>query len=356
MNVEKFLGRTLGHCEIAIERNTAMSNLKLDLAFWNYDRTRALADGSVKISGVDGTFHSAQIVTEIFEGMIRERKYDVSELGMSYFLRTLDFDDPPFLAIPVFPNRCFRHSAIYIHKASGIRKPGDLAGKAIGELAMYGHDAGVWPKGILSDEFGVKPEACRWVIGGLDWPLKPIDYVPQPHPANVEVTQAPRGADLGAMLEAGEIDALISADIPKCVLEGSSKVARLFPDSKSVEQDYFRRTGIFPIMHTVVMRKELEAQHPGLAMAVFQGFCQAKDAAVQQLEKGRIFNNMAVMVPWFSNLLEEDRRVLGQDWWPYGLEANRKAADTFLRYHFEQGLSRRLLRCEDIFVPELLTT
>ena len=333
-----------------------MSNLKLDLAFWNYDRTRALADGSVKISGVEGAFHSEQIVTEIFERMIRTRSYDVSELGLSYFLRTFELDDPPFLALPVFPNRCFRHSAIYINKASGISKPEDLAGKTVGELAMYGHDAGVWPKGILSDEFGFKPEQCRWVIGGLDWPLKPTDYVPQPHPANVEVKQAPQGADLGAMLETGEIDALISADVPKCVLENSPRVTRLFPDYRSVEQDYFRRTGIFPIMHTVVMRKELVAQHPGLAKSVFQGFCQSKDTTVQQLQKGLIFNSMDVMVPWFSSLVEEDRRMLGRDWWPYGLGANRKAVDTFLRYHFEQGLSKRRLTCEDIFVPETLTT
>jgi 4,5-dihydroxyphthalate decarboxylase len=116
---------------------------------------------------VETNFHTAKIVTEIFEGMIRERKYDVSELGLSYFLRTFESDDPPFLAIPVFPQRCFRHSAIYINVASGIRNPEDLAGKTIGELAMYGHDAGVWPKGILSDEFGVRPEECRWIIGGL---------------------------------------------------------------------------------------------------------------------------------------------------------------------------------------------
>ena len=170
-----------------------MSDLKLEIAFWNYDRTRALADGSIKISGVEAQYHSAQIVTEIFEGMIRERKYDVAELGMSYFLRTFEFDAPPFLALPVFPNRCFRHSAIYIHKASGISKPADLAGKRVGELAMYGHDAGVWPKGILSDDFGVKAEQCRWVIGGLDWPLKPIDFVPQNHPANVEGDAGSRG-------------------------------------------------------------------------------------------------------------------------------------------------------------------
>ena len=333
-----------------------MSDLKLDIAFWDYDRTRALADGAVKIGGVSASFHSAKIVTEIFEGMIRQRKFDVSELGMTYFLRTIDVDDPPFIAIPVFPNRAFRHSAIYINKASGIERPEDLAGKTIGELAVYGHDAGVMQKGMLSDEYGFQPEQCRWVIGGLDWPLQPIDFIPHTHPANVEVTQVPKGKELGAMLETGEIDALISADVPKCILDNSPKVSRLFPEYKSVERDYHRRTGIFPIMHTVVIRRDLLAQHPDLAKSVYQGFCEAKKVAVEQYKKGLIFNNMGTMMPWFSELINEDRRVLGDDWWPYGIEANRKAIDAYLRYHFEQGLTKRRFTCDDIFVPELLAT
>ena len=331
-----------------------MGNLKLDIAFWGYDRTRALADGSVKISGVDATFHSARIVTEIFEGMIRERKFDVSELGMTYYLRTLEADNPPFIALPVFPNRCFRHSAIYINKASGIKRPQDLSGKTIGELAIYGHDSGVMPKGILSDEYGFKPEECRWVIGGIDWPMKPIDFIPRPHPPNLEVTYVPEGKELGAMLDAGEIDALISADVPKCMLDHSPKVTRLFPDYKVVEREYFQRTRVFPIMHTVVIRRDLLTQHPSLAQSVYQGFCDAKKAAVERYQHELIFNSMGTMVPWFSDLLDEDRRVMGEDWWPYGVEANRKALAAYLRYHFEQGLSKRLYRCEDIFVPELL--
>ena len=138
-----------------------MSDPKLDIAFMNYDRTSPLSDGTIKIDDVDASFHGGRIVTEIFSNMIRDRAYDVSELGLTYFLRTFDFDHPPFVAIPVFPNRCFRHSAIYINKASGIEKPEDLAGKTIGELALYGHDAGVWPKGILSDDYGVPPDQCR---------------------------------------------------------------------------------------------------------------------------------------------------------------------------------------------------
>ncbi len=188
---------------------------KLDIAFWNYDRTKLLADGSIKIEGVDASFHGARIVPEIFEAMVRQRAYDVSELGMTYFLRTFDNEGrSPFVAIPVFPVRSFRHGAIYVNKASGIRRPQDLAGKRIGELALYGHDAGVMPKGILSDEFGVRPEQSRWIVGGIDFPMNPIDFVPHPVPNGVEVEWAGKDVDLGGMLEAGEIDALISADIP----------------------------------------------------------------------------------------------------------------------------------------------
>lgn len=333
-----------------------MANPKLSIGFAEYDRTRVLADGTVKIDGVDASFKSNRIVTEVFEAMIRQRAFDIAELGMSYFLRTMDFDDPPFVAIPVFPNRCFRHSAIYVNIASGIKKPEDLAGKTVGEFAMYGHDAGVWPKGILSDEYGVTPDQCRWIVGSLDWPLKPIDFVPQPHPAGIEITSAPEGTDLGKMLEAGEIDALISADVPKCVLEKSPKVARLFNDYEATERQYYRRTGIFPIMHTVAVRKELAREHPEIVQAVYKGFCDAKDVVREQYKKGAIFNNMATMLPWFSKLLDEDIELLGDDWWPYGLKANRKAVDTFLRYHFEQGLSKRQLTCEDVFAKELLGT
>jgi 4,5-dihydroxyphthalate decarboxylase len=267
----------------------------------------------------------------------------------------MDFDDPPFIAIPVFPNRCFRHSAIYINVGSGIKRPEDLAGKTVGEFAMYGHDSGVWPKGILSDDFGVTPNQCRWIVGSLDWPLKPIDFVPQPHPADTEVTYAPQGTDLGKMLEDGEIDALIAADVPKCMLEKSPKVAQLFPDYQTTEREYYQRTGIFPIMHTVVVHKEL-ASNPEILQALYKGFCDAKDTIEEQYTKGMIFNNMATMIPWFSKLIDEDRSLMGEDWWPYGLEANRKAVDAFLRYHFKQGLSKRRLTCEDIFVPELLGT
>jgi hypothetical protein len=329
-------------------------NLQLNFGIYDYDRTRPLANGTVKIPGVDSTFEHPKIVTEIFERMITRIDFDVAEMGMSYFLRIFDKENCPFVAIPVFVNRVFRHSAIYINTSSNIKKPEDLNGKRIGEFALYSHDAGTWPKGILADEFGFKAEQCSWVIGGLDWPMTSLDFLPQPHPANVKVTRAPEGKDLGAMLDVGEIDALITADVPKCYLERSPNVARLFTDAKRTEQDYYERTGIFPMMHLVVIKKELVEEYPGLCTSIYKGFCEAKDAAMEDYKFRKIFNNMDIMFPWFSDMIEEDIQVLGKDWWPYGVNANRNAVDTFLRYHYEQGISKNLLTCQDIFPAELL--
>ncbi len=333
-----------------------MTDLKIRIGCTKYDHARALFDGTVKIDGVDASFESAGIVSEIFERMIRQRAFDASELGLTFYLRTLELDDPPFIAIPVFPNRQFRHSAIFINTSSGIEKPEDLAGKTIGEFGIYGHDAGVWPKGILADEFGVTPDQCRWIIGASDWYMPPYDFVPQPHPANVDVTPVAKGKALGPMLEAGGIDAFISAVTPQCVLKNSPQVARLFPDYEWVERDYYQRTGIFPIMHTVVVRRELLAKHPGLARAIYQGFTDSKKVAMDQYRKGRMEQHGGLMIPWFTPLFDENSCLFPDDWWPYGVEANRKTLDTYLRYFFEQGLSKRQFTCEDIFVPDLLDT
>lgn len=333
-----------------------MQQPKLDIAFWDYDRTRALSDGRVRIDGAETTFHGGRIVTEIFGKMVRRRAYHVSELGLTYLLRTFHDGDSPFRAIPVFPNRAVRHGAIYINRHCGITRPEDLAGKRIGELALYGHDAGVMLKGILSDAYGIRPEQSRWLIGGIDFPMSPIDFVPRPTPQGVEVQYAHADQDLGKMLEQGQIDALISADIPRCILDRSPHVGRLFMDYEQAERDYFARTGIFPIMHTVVVTRELAQANPDLVKAVYRGFCDAKDWQAQHEVEGMTFNNMDTMHPWKTSLIERNRALLGGDWWPYGIGTNRAALDAVLRYHYEQGLTPRQLRIEDVFVPELLDT
>ncbi|WP_406141732.1 4,5-dihydroxyphthalate decarboxylase [Streptomyces sp. NBC_01089] len=329
-----------------------MPSLDLTVGTYLYEHTAALIDGTVAIEGVDATFETAPLISDTFRRMV-QGNFDVAELGLTYFLRTFDLDDAPFLALPIFPNRNFRHSALFVNTASGIEKPQDLAGCTIGEFALFGHDPGVWMKGILAEDYGVSPDQCRWVIGGTDHPIPSFDWIPQPVPAGVDIRHVADGQTLGSMLEAGEIDALLSVDVPRAFLDGSPKITRLFPDYETVERAYYRRTGIFPMMHVVAIRKEL-AQRPGLVQAVYRAFAQAKDVTAQKYRLGAAKQHMAVMTPWFSELFAENRDLLGEDWWPYGLAANRKAVDTFLRYHHEQGLSKYLLTSQDIFVPGLL--
>ena len=325
----------------------------LRMGCYRYEHTEALFDATVTVDGFDVDLQTAPLVSEIFRRMTGG-ELDVSEYGLTYFLRTFDAG-APFLALPIFPNRNFRHSAVYVNTDSGIERPEDLAGRTVGEFALYGHDAGVWPKGILADEHGVTPDQCRWVIGGTDHPIPAFDWIPQPVPDGVEVRHAGEDQTLGSMLVSGEIDALISVDVPQALLDGSPRVARLFPDFEAVEREYYRRTGIFPPMHVVAVRAEL-ADEPGLVEAVYRAFCRAKDVAAQRYRDGAAKQHMALLTPWFSSLFAANRALLGEDWWPYGLRANRHAVDTFLRYHHEQGLSRRLLTSEDVFVPALLGT
>ncbi|QMU78351.1 4,5-dihydroxyphthalate decarboxylase [Streptacidiphilus sp. PB12-B1b] len=329
-----------------------MPDLDLTIGTYLYEHTAALIDGTVAIEGVDATFETAPLISDTFRRMV-QGDFDVAELGLTYFLRTFDLDDAPFLALPIFPNRNFRHSALFVNTAAGIEKPQDLAGRTIGEFALFGHDPGVWMKGILAEDYGVSPDQCRWVIGGTDHPIPSFDWIPQPVPAGVDIRHAADGQTLGAMLEAGAIDALLSVDVPRAFLDGSRRITRLFPDYEPVERAYYRRTGIFPMMHLVAIRKEL-AQRPGLVQAIYRAFAQAKDVTAQKYRAGAAKQHMAVMTPWFSELFAENRNLLGEDWWPYGLAANRKAVDTFLRYHHEQGLSKHLLTSQDIFVPGLL--
>ncbi|MFJ8141586.1 4,5-dihydroxyphthalate decarboxylase [Streptomyces sp. NPDC096013] len=326
----------------------------LRIATYAYEHTEALLDGRVPIEGVSATFESAPLVSDIFRRTI-EGRYDVSEYGLTYFLRTFDLQDSPFLALPIFPNRNFRHSSVFVNTSAGIEKPQDLAGKTIGEFAMFGHDPGVWMKGIFSDEYGLTPDQSRWVIGGTDHPIPAFDWLPQPVPEGVDVRHTAGDETLGAMLESGEIDALISVDVPQALLNGSTKIARLFPDYETVERDYFRRTGIFPQMHIVAVPREM-ATETDLLKSIYRAFCKAKEVVQQKYRQGALKQHMGVVTPWFSKHFEENRTLLGEDWWPYGLGANRKAVDTFLRYHYEQGLSKRLLTSEDIFVPALLDT
>jgi len=326
----------------------------LHIAITRYDNTRALFDGSVAFDGLDATMHSPSI-PEIFAGMASGR-FDVAELGLTHYLRALDAGTD-LVAIPVFPARVFRHSSVFVNTSKGIKSPADLVGRTIGEFGMYGQDSGIWAKGILSEDYGFAPEKNRWVVGGLETPLSAgFEFTTHPHPDNVEVGFAPEGRTLADMLDRGEIDALFASNAPTTYLAGSPNIAPLFGDHKARERDWYRRTGIFPMMHTVVARRELFEANPGLARRLYHGFRSAKNTAAEWYRDMRRLFQVTTMVPWMYSLFEENRTLFGEDWFPYGIDANRKALETFVRYSHEQGLSPAPRAVDELFVEELRNT
>jgi 4,5-dihydroxyphthalate decarboxylase len=331
-----------------------MPNLKLKLACWDYDRTRALFDGRIKPSGIDLDLWSTRNVGEIMERMLRGRQFDVSELGITYYLRSVELMDAPFIAIPVFPNRFFRHSAIFVNAEKSIRSPHDLSGCRVGELLRYGHDAGIWAKGVLSDEFGVTASSMTHYVGGMDLTATGPDWAPLAPPPGVTIVQLAADQGLDRMLESGEIDALFTAHVPPSARRRPDRVRRLFPDFEHVERDYFRRTRIFPIMHTVVIRRAVYERNRWIACTLLDAFEEAKKLAMKAYDADDFFFNAPSMIPWFVSLREKNRALMGDDFWPYGITENRKAIETCLRYHREQGILKRTYRMEDLFAPETL--
>ncbi|HUK59891.1 MAG TPA: hypothetical protein VLV50_11735 [Stellaceae bacterium] len=332
-----------------------MAHLSLTLACWTYDRTRALMDGSVKPEGISLRLESAQQVGMIMERMVRDRAYDVAELGFTYYLRTLELSGAPFIAIPVFPNRIFRHAAIFVNPSSGIRHPKDLAGRKVGELHRYGHDAGIWSKGILQDDYAVPPRSMSHFVGPMEPTADHADWAPFRPPPDVRIQPLRPGQGLDAMLAAGEIDALFTAWLPPSFIKGSPNVVRLFPDYEDVERDWYRRTRVFPIMHTIVIRRDLYEANRWIARALMQAFEAAKAHALAQYRFAETFFGAPFMVPWLPSLIEKNRDLMGRDPWAYGVEPNRTALETYLRYHASQGLSTRTWTLEELFAPECLS-
>lgn len=331
-----------------------MAKLKLTLACWDYDRTRALFDGRILLDGVDLELWSTHNVGEIMERMLRHQQFEVSELGITYYLRSLELTRPPFIAIPVFPNRFFRHSSIFVNATKGIQSPSDLAGRRVGELHRYGHDAGIWAKGALSDDFGVKASSMVHYVGGMERTVTGPDWAPFDPPADVTINHLSAEQGLDEMLVRGEIDALFTAHLPPSARKNPDRVRRLFPDFEDVERDYFRRTGIFPIMHTVVIRRDVYDQNRWIARALMQAFEEAKTLAMKAYNAADIFFNAPTMIPWFVSLRERNRALMGENFWPYGIEANRKSLEACLRHHREQGILKRSHNIEELFAPETL--
>jgi 4,5-dihydroxyphthalate decarboxylase len=325
-----------------------MGRLRLTLACWDYDRTRALADGRVTAEGID-LVYLTQPVEETFFRMMRFREYDCAEMSLSSYTASLNSPNPPFIAIPAFPSRYFRHSCIFVSAKSGIGKPADLKGRRIG-VPEYQMTAPVWIRGILSDDHGVKVTEVEHFSGGEEEPGR-VDKLKVDLPAEIRLKSISETQTLSRMLADGELDALVTARAPSTFRTQPERVKRLFPDYVSVERDYFHRTKIFPIMHTVVVRRDLYEANPWVAQALYKAFVAAKSIAYQMYGQTAA---MTAMLPWLTAHVEEAKREMGEDWWPYGLEPNRHALDTFLRYHHEQGLSKRRFKPEELFARETL--
>ena len=325
-----------------------MPNLPLSLACWNYDRTRALLDGRVRADGIELTCLDLP-VEETFFRMLRHREFDVAEMSLSSYVVSLAAAPPPFVAIPVFPSRFFRHSCIYVNSRAGITRPEDLTGRVVG-TPEYQMTAPVWIRGILADAYGVAVNSVTYATGGLEEPGRPeklaLDLPPAIRIRRIGPTQT-----LSAMLADGEIDALYTARAPSSVRAGDGRVRRLFEQFADVEREYFRRTRIFPIMHTVVIRRDVYERHRWIAQSLTKAFERAQALAVEDLEQTAA---LKIMLPWLPAHLEDARREMGADFWPYGVAANAATLDTFLRYSHEQGLSPRRLTPDQLFAPETL--
>jgi 4,5-dihydroxyphthalate decarboxylase len=325
-----------------------MSKLRMSLGCWNYDRTRALMDGSVQPQGIDLNYLNMP-VEETFFRMLRHREFDAAEMSLSSYSVSRSKPEQPFVAIPVFPSRFFRHSCIYVNAKSGIKEPKDLIGRRVGN-PEYQMTAPVWIRGILSDHYGVPVDSVTYCTGGEEEPGR-SEKIKLDLPPNIRVEPIGEHQTLSQMLADGEIDALYTARMPSSFRNGNGKVKRLFENYVEVERQYFRDTGIFPIMHTVAIRREVYEANRWVAQSLYKAFIEAQQMTYQDLEETAA---LKTMLPWASAHVEEARRDMGDDFWPYGLEKNRKSLETFLRYHFEQGLSRRLLTPDELFAPEAL--
>ena len=325
-----------------------MTKLQLSVAVGDYDRVRPLIDGAVQIDGVDPIFMTLS-PEEIFFRAFRHAAFDICELSLSSFTVKTANRDCPYIGVPVFPSRAFRHTSIVVRTDRGIRKPADLKGRRIG-TPEYQLTACVWARALLHDDFGVKPADITWVRGGMDQPGR-IEKIALKLPKGVKLESAPPDRTLNEMLEDGEIDGIVGPRVPAYMERGDAKVGWLFKDPTAAATDYYKRTGIFPIMHVLGIRRELADQHPWLPGAVQKAFETAKAVAIEKLSDT---SATKVTLPFIEEQLRAVRALMGRNFWSYGFDANRKTLDTFLRHHHSQGLSKRRVKPEELFDPSTL--
>jgi 4,5-dihydroxyphthalate decarboxylase len=325
-----------------------MSKLDLSVAIGNYDRTRALLDGAVQIDGADPVY-MALSPEEIFFRAFRHAEFDICELSLSSHTIRVAEGTSAYVGVPAFVSRAFRHNSIYVRR-DRISKPGDLRGRRIG-LPEYQLTANVWARAILADDFGVKPSDVTWVRGGIEEPGRP-EKIALALPPEVKIEQAPDGATISGMLDRGEIDGFMAPRPPSCA-SINPHVGWLFADPAAAARDYFARTGVFPIMHIVGVRRTLAERHPWLPAAVLKAFDAAKAAAVAALADT---SASKVTLPFVEEQLKTAKDLMGADFWSYGVASSRPTLDAFVRHHHAQGLSRRPVGVEELFHPATLET
>jgi 4,5-dihydroxyphthalate decarboxylase len=326
-----------------------MAPLNLSVAIGDYDRNRPLINGAVKIDGVDPVFMTLS-PEEIFFRAFRSVDFDICELSLSSHTLKTALGESPYVGIPAFVSRAFRHTSIYV-RTDRIKEPQDLKGKKVG-VPEYQLTANVWARAILEDDFGVKPADIHWIRGGIEEPGRP-EKISIKLPPGVRLDNAPDGATISSLLEAGEIDGFIAPRPPSFIERGHPHVGWLFRDPTAAAKDYFKRTGIFPIMHLIGIRRTLVEKFPYLPVAVFKAFEQSKAMALAALSDT---SATKVTLPFVEERLKEARGLMGADFWAYGVEPNRKTLEAFLRHHHGQGLSPRQMKVEELFHPSTLET
>jgi 4,5-dihydroxyphthalate decarboxylase len=322
-----------------------MADLKLTLACWDYDRTRPLMDGRVKPDGIELDILVLR-PRQAFQRMLDDREFQISELSLASYATLMGRGACPFVALPVPLSKIFRHSCIYVRTDAGIECPEDLKGKRVG-TSQWSSTGLVFMRGMLQHDHGVTAQDMHWFMGGLNTFVEP-PLIPLNLPPSVRLDFLSSTQTLERMFAAGELDALLSLYIPKLFLDGSRAIVRLFPNYKEVEREYYRRTGIFPVMHTVVLREDVYREHPWAAQSLYRAFCRARDLAVEGLYDT---DALRVALPWLIDHVEETWRVFGRNFWDYGLEPNRPAFAAVGRYVHEQGLSPRVVSADEMFAP-----
>jgi len=335
-------------------KTNAPKGLPITIAGYKLTRVEALADGRVQIKGCDAKFEAAAIGdmnTHVFSG---PQTREVTEIGLHPFMLAYANDNfRDYTLLPIFPIRVFRHKSVFIRTDRGIKGPEDLRGKKIATPG-YSSTSLTWIRGIFEDEYGISPKDVQWVVATKDSSANVAGKVSKQEniwPQGIPVRQGPKGRDESDLLASGVVDALFHAAEPKCYVEGHSKVGRLFPDYRSVEQAYFKKTGIFPIMHAVAIKKSAVKENPWLPKAVFDAYSQAKQISYDHMAKlGWIFDSL----PWYGQEFEETRALMGKNYYSYGIRPNRKVLETLFRYSHEQGLAKRELTIEELFEPSTL--